>query len=193
MSSPTKSGNGDFCAAIILAAGGSSRLGQPKQLLLIDGESLVRRTARMAVEAGCASVFVVLGCDAARMQPELEDLSIGVIHNPDWQNGIASSITTGVAALTAREPAVNNLLILVCDQSRLTTALLKELIDKHRSERATITASAYAGTTGVPAIFSRAIFPELAALSGDEGARRLIARHCNESSYRGVPWRGRRH
>ncbi len=144
---------------------------------MIDGESLLRRTARIALEAGCAPVFVVLGSQASQLEAELQNLEARVVHNREWQDGIASSLRCGLAAVMALQPQPDNLLISVCDQPTLATPVLRALLEKHRGTRAEITASGYAGTMGVPAIFSHRIFSELAALHGDEGARRIIVAH----------------
>ena len=166
-----------FCAAIILAAGASSRLGQPKQLLTIDGESLLRRTSRLALEAEFCPVVVVLGSNAKQFEPQLHNLEVRTVWNQAWQNGMASSLKCGLEALEALGPAPANLLILVCDQPKLTLPVLQALRHKHQSSGAQITASSYSGARGVPAIFSQAIFPQLASLRGDQGARRVIAHH----------------
>ncbi len=164
------------CAAIVLAAGPSSRLGQPKQLLTIGGESLLRRTSRLALEAGFSPVVVVLGSEAPKFEPELRNLNVRTVLNGTWQDGMASSLKCGLAAIKALKPVPANLLVLVCDQPKLNQTILQALLDKHQSSKAQITASSYANISGVPAIFSQTIFPELADLRGDQGARRIIAR-----------------
>lgn len=164
------------CAAIVLAAGSSFRLRQPKQLLTIDGESLLRRTARLALDAGFSPVAVVLGSEAPKFEPELRNLNVRTVLNRTWQDGMASSLKCGLAAIEVLNPIPSNLLVLVCDQPKLSQTILQALLDKHQSSKAQITASSYAGTRGVPAIFSQTIYRELADLRGDQGARRIIAR-----------------
>ncbi len=166
-----------FCAAIILAAGASSRLGQPKQLLTIDGESLLRRTSRLALEGSFSPVVVVLGSHPEQFESQLHGLDVHTVWNQVWQDGMASSLKCGLEALEALGPAPSNLLILVCDQPKLTLPVLQALLHEHQSSGAQITASSYSGARGVPAIFTQAIFPQLASLRGDEGARRVIAHH----------------
>ena len=166
----------DSCAAIVLAAGASTRLGRPKQLLTIEGESLLWRTARLAIEAGFSPVIVVLGSNAEQFESQLRDLAVRTVSNPKWPEGMASSLKCGLDAIEKLKPVPANLLILVCDQPKLSLSILQALLNKHRSMNAQITASRYAGIRGVPAIFSRAIFAELTALNGDQGARRVIAR-----------------
>jgi molybdenum cofactor cytidylyltransferase len=166
------------CAAIVLAAGSSSRLGQPKQLLLINGESLLRRTARLALEAGCRPVIVVLGFEHARMQPEVRDLPASIAVNETWTEGMGSSLRCGMQALMQTAPCPENVLVLVCDQPALNRDYLEELLHTHEAESrsAGITASHYSGRIGVPAAFSREHFAELLRSEGDQGARQLLRR-----------------
>ncbi len=178
------------CAAVILAAGASTRLGQPKQLLQISGESLLRRTARLAIEAGCELVFVVLGYEVEKMRPELAGLSAEPVVNPAWHEGMGASLRAGMEAVRKLDPNPDAVLVLVCDQPRLTADHLRALLARHQLARGTangaITASVYAGRAGVPAVFSSALFSELAVLAGDQGARDLIPAHAAEMQ--GIPW-----
>ena len=162
-------------AAVILAAGESRRLRQPKQLIQLAGESLLRRTARLTLEAGCAPVFVVLGYDSERMCPELNGLSVEAITNGDWEEGMGSSVRCGVAA--AERAGAEGVLLLVCDQPRLTAKHLRTLLARHRQAEGSITASRYEGRVGVPAVFAARLFPELLQIEGDRGARQVIERH----------------
>lgn len=163
------------CAAIILAAGSSSRLGRPKQLIRIAKESLVRRTVILAMEAGCSPIVVVLGWNAGQLESEIKGLDVQTARNEEWASGISSSIKCGLKRAVSLDPNCMSLLILVCDQIRLTLPILQKLLEKHHASGTAITACSYAGTKGVPAIFSQKVFPELEKLQGDEGARRIIA------------------
>ena len=151
--------------AVVLAAGASSRLGEPKQLATLGGETLLERAVRTAREAGCAPVVVVLGAGAERIRERcrLGDAVIAV--NADWQTGMASSIRAGLAAVNGAEGVV----LMTCDQPAATAEHLRAL----RSTGA-VTASAYAGRRGVPAYFPAASFGELTRLTGDAGARELL-------------------
>jgi len=152
-------------AAVILAAGASRRLGRPKQLVEVDGEPLVHRIARMALTA-CEPVAVVAG--AVPLRDALVDLPIALVDNVFWAEGVASSIRAGVAWA---EPA-DSVVLLTCDQVLLDPAHLRALI--RASEEGRLAASRYDGVLGVPAVFPRAYFPVLLALSGDRGAQPLL-------------------
>ena len=178
------------CAAILLAAGASTRLGRPKQLLRIDGESLLRRTARFATQAGCSPVFVVLGFEASEMVPELDSLGVETILNPAWPEGMGASLHVGMERLRCLEPQPQAVLLLVCDQPRLSAAHLGNLLLRHAaarpSDHVAITASVYAGHAGVPAVFSAPLFPQLRLASGDRGAKDLI--RAQAERVQGIPW-----
>lgn len=173
--------------AVILAAGASTRLGQPKQLVRLAGESLLRRTLRLALQAGCAPVFVVLGCEAARMEPELDGLDAIAVINPSWADGMGSSLRSGMQAVSQLSPPPKSVLLLVCDQPRLSLEHLHRLLHQHRTGSFPVTASAYNEGAGVPALFAASLFPELLALSADRGARDVIRSHPGLTQT--VPWR----
>jgi molybdenum cofactor cytidylyltransferase len=160
-------------AILILAAGGSRRLGRPKQLVEIEAETLLRRTASRAIASNASRVGVVLGHDGETMRSHLDDLDLEIIVNPDWQRGMGTSIRHGVQALANREA----ILITVCDQPHLTTDIFDELIARLPDSRTGIVASRYAGTLGVPAIFGAQHFPALLTLPDDQGAKNVIAAH----------------
>lgn len=174
-------------AAIVLAAGGSSRLGQPKQLLALGGESFVRRTIRAAVEAGCAPVIVVLGAEAERIQEETDSLPATVVQNANWTEGIGSSIRVGLLHVVHSRATIDAALLLACDQPFVDAGFLKELIQLRLTSAKSIVASAYAGTLGVPALFDRTLFPELLASSGDQGAKQIILSRPQETASLSFP------
>jgi molybdenum cofactor cytidylyltransferase len=161
--------------AIILAAGASRRLGQTKQLVRIGEETLLGRTVRVVRESGAGPVFVVLGAHREAITGEVDLTGVHAVFNPDWEQGIASSIHTGIVALQPTLPDATAVLLLVCDQPRLTAEHLRELTTVFDAgAEPAIVASAYAGIAGIPAIFPAREFETLLTLRGDEGARRLM-------------------
>jgi molybdenum cofactor cytidylyltransferase len=162
-------------AAIVLAAGASRRLGQPKQLLTLGNETLLARVLRLAGEAGASPVFAVLGAQREMVAASLQNCDAHLVFNEQWELGIASSICAGLRALDGCAPGSQGILLLGCDQPRLTAAHLGTMLECFTARAAhTIVASKYAGVLGTPAIFPRSIFPDLLALRGDRGARSLL-------------------
>ncbi len=161
--------------AIILAAGASRRLGVPKQTVLFRGETLLERTIRIVREAGVQSVFVVLGANRAVIEGAVNLLGVQVVDNPEWPEGMSSSVRVGVRAVLAAFPEAPGLLMLACDQVFLKAEHVSLLVANWiGSGRAEIVASGYEGRTGVPAILSASHFERLLALEGDYGARNLL-------------------
>jgi molybdenum cofactor cytidylyltransferase len=161
---------------VLLAAGGSSRLGRPKQLLLHEGKTLVRRAAEAAVAADCEPVVVVLGAHAQDVAAELTGLSVRTVHNAAWEAGMGSSLRVGLRALdTEGRQSVDAALVMLCDQLRVDARHLRALVEAFTRTRSPIIASGYDGARGVPALFSRALFSELESLTADQGARGVIA------------------
>src|SRR5438093_994070 len=142
-------------AAVVLAAGGSSRMGSPKQLLGWNGESLVRRAAKMAIASRCMAVFVVVGAYAEAVAREIEDLPVTRVENPRWLDGMGSSIRVGVEAVAAAHPPFDAVLITLADQPAVTSALLDRLISAGEKAPAGLVACEYAGTIGAPALFAQ--------------------------------------
>jgi molybdenum cofactor cytidylyltransferase len=162
-------------AAIILAAGASSRMGRAKALLELEGRSLVARAADAAAASGARPIVVVLGADADRIRAHLAGLPVHVAQNPHWASGMASSIRTGLAAALALDPDVDAVLIALCDQPALSADIIARLAGLHRAT-GRMAAARYGGRHGAPAVFGRAHFPALSALHGEEGARALLNR-----------------
>jgi CTP:molybdopterin cytidylyltransferase MocA len=157
-------------AGLVLAAGGSSRLGTPKQLVMHRGQSLVHRAAEALIEAGAHPAIVVLGAHAETIAPVLHDLpQVVTMMNDRWQNGIASSLAAGVRGAMHLDPQVAGVLITTVDQPFVDAAALRRLLDAFaRAHR--IVAAEYADTIGVPAVIGREYFAELLTLGGDAGA-----------------------
>lgn len=160
--------------AILLAAGSSSRLGEPKQFLRYRGETLIRRAVRAAVDAGCSPVVVVAGAAHERIMEELADLEVRVLHHAEWERGMGSSLRAGVEHALLHDPSLDALLLMVCDQPHVTAEVLTALIAARIISPHFAAASAYSETFGVPVIFPRALFQKLAALPDDHGAKQLL-------------------
>jgi len=170
-------------AAVVLAAGRSSRMGHAKQVALIDGQPMVVRAVTIALQSGADVVGVVLGAHAAAVEAALAPLverqenAIQCYRNEAWATGQASSVRTAIAHLPATVGAV---LFLPVDQPFVPPTLLQQLIAAWRAG-ARLAAPAIEGTArGAPAIFDRALWPELLALEGDVGARPLLQRHRDQ-------------
>jgi molybdenum cofactor cytidylyltransferase len=160
--------------AIILAAGGSARFGQPKQLLPFQGESLVRRAVRNAIEGGCARVAVVAGDVRDRIEIELRETPAVIVENPGWQRGLGTSIRCGLLHLRSSRPEPDAVILLACDQPFVDASVIKSLVAQWEKSRKPMVACSYAGTLGIPALFDRSCFLELLSLPDDSGAKALI-------------------
>ncbi|HJX27208.1 MAG TPA: nucleotidyltransferase family protein [Thermoanaerobaculia bacterium] len=173
--------------AVILAAGSSSRMGSPKQILQFRGESLLRCAAVAALGAGCSPVIVVTGAYADLSRRELDGLDVREVLNPCWETGMASSITAGVEDLIRTDSDVGAAVFLLCDQPHVTASILSDVIAAHRTTGKPVIASTYGGSFGVPALFGRSLFAELAALEGGDGAKQVIKRYASEAHF--LPFR----
>ena len=161
-------------AVVILAAGQSKRLGSPKQLLQLDGTTLLGHTVAVAKELGAGPVAVVLGAHAENILPAATQSGVQILHNPEWQEGMASSIRTGIQQLLTLFPQIDGLLFLVCDQPFLRADLLCKLISLQKHGDLPVAASRYGGRLGTPALFHQSVFARLLELTGDAGARKLL-------------------
>jgi molybdenum cofactor cytidylyltransferase len=164
-------------AALLLAGGASSRMGQPKQLLPYQGRTLLRHTTETALSAGCAPVVLVTGAEHAALMAEVSDLPVIVAHNADWPAGMGTSIGAGIEVLLKDEqhPASEAVLILLADQPLVTPAQLSRLIATWQTSGQPAAAAAYAGGVGVPALFERSLWPRLLTLPPASGAKPLLS------------------
>ena len=159
---------------LLLAAGGSTRFGSPKQLAEFQGKTLLRRAAEAIAGSGCSPVVVVLGANVEDSLVEISDLDLHPVINSNWQTGMSSSIKAGLVELTSLEPALDAVLFALMDQPLITDEHLSQFAERFQKDRPPIIASVYNGITGVPALFSRELFDELFKLEGEKGARALI-------------------
>jgi 4-nitrophenyl phosphatase len=161
-------------AAVILAAGASTRFGRPKQLLDWGGVPLLAHVADVALSAGLGPVIVVLGCQAEAARAALGERPVQIVMNWRWQEGMSTSAQVG---LTALPPETEAAVFLQCDQPLITADLLRVLVARFEEGDASIVHPIHAGQRSTPVLFSRRLFAELAVVTGDEGGRSLITRH----------------
>lgn len=160
---------------LILAAGASSRLGRPKQLLEKEGRNLLQIAIETALAAELDPVFVVLGARETEIREHIRDQPVRPIYNPNWQEGIGSSIREGISHIM-KAGSYSGVIIMLCDQLLITAAHLKKMLEIYQQGQYPIVATAYQEQSGVPALFDQTFFPHLRDLSGDTGARKLISR-----------------
>lgn len=163
--------------AVILAAGASTRMGTPKQLLPLDGKPLLNRAVEAALASPAWPVVVVLGANAERIRPALARLPVLIAENPAWAEGMASSLRAGIDTLRQFSRGLDAAVVALCDQPAFSAAAIAQLVAAHHATGRSIVAAHYAGRNGAPALFRREHFPTLAALTGEEGARALLNDH----------------
>jgi molybdenum cofactor cytidylyltransferase len=167
-------------AIIILAAGASTRMGKPKQLLEYKGRSLIQHTVEVAIASVCHPIIVVLGAYAERIKPEIAKLSVETVENSLWPQGMSTSIRTGIETLIKNYSQAEAAILMLCDQPFVSASLINRLVDLYRNTSAPIVTSEYDRILGVPALFKRTLFPQLTALRGDTGARKIIQKYLQK-------------
>lgn len=162
---------------VILAAGNSSRMGRPKQLLPFNGSTLIRRITAEAVKVSDHAVAVVLGACQEVIAPEIKEFDILTVVNEEWQQGMGKSISVGLKALTDKHPAITRVILVVADQPYVTAELFEKMIRQQLSSGKGMIACAYDGITGTPVLFSHKYFQALLNLGGEAGARKIVQQH----------------
>ena len=157
--------------AVVLAAGGSTRLGRPKQLLTRDGETLVHRAARLALASGAARVRVIVGAQADDVVAAVRDLPVECLVNPRWNEGLAGSVRVAVDALAAHDRAT---LLLTCDQPALDLAHLQALLAAARAAPSGSAATRFGDRVGVPAVVAPSVLRAARTVQGDRGLRDVL-------------------
>jgi len=168
--------NAQDIVAIVLAAGEARRYGAPKQTLAIEGVPMVRRAALAARGAGMR-VIVVTGAHRAEVEACLQGIDVACRFNASWRKGMGGSIAHGIGAVLGTMPEATACIVMLADQPGVTAADLGRFAAAARAAPRRIIAARYSGIIGAPCLFPRPCFAELAALSGDRGARAVIRRH----------------
>ncbi len=170
---------------VLLAAGNSSRMGSPKQLLEFRGRPLLRHAAMAALSSVCRRVIVVLGATADELRPALAGLPVTIVVNEQWQEGMGTSIHAGVQA--ADLEGVDGLILALADQPFITPQIFNRLVLGHIESGQPIVASRYADTVGVPVFFSRDFFPVLEALKPTQGCKGVILQYAERAIHFDCP------
>ena len=168
------------CGIVILAAGASTRLGEPKQLLQYNGKTLLDHSVNEAVNAKADAVVVILGKNADLFKNEIHKEKVSVLINKDWEEGMASSVRLGLASLLKIKPYIDSVIFMVCDQPHISASVLNELIATQQKTTKQIVTCNYGGTIGPPALFHKKYFRELAKLNGDIGAKNIIQQNMHD-------------
>lgn len=163
-------------------------MGQPKQLLTWQGETLIHRAVQTALATKCKSVILVLGAYANEVRQEIGKFEISITENPNWQEGMSTSVKMGLGTLLSANPNIQGALFMLADQPLLTSAHLTKLINEFFQQQAarskpqetSIIASFYNDRPSVPALFDRKWFEQLMQLKGDQGARALLQKYSSE-------------
>ena len=164
---------------ILLAAGGSTRMGQPKQLLMYGELTLLDHCIHTAHGSDADSIIVVVGAQPHSVNPDVSDKT-HIANNVYWQEGMASSIRFGIKKLQEINPSAEGAILMVCDQPYVTSLLLNTLIATYQTTGKRIVACSYENTFGPPAFFHKIFFPELLELKGDIGAKSVVQGHADE-------------
>lgn len=172
---------------ILLAAGGSARLGTAKQFLVYQGKTLVRRAAETLTASKCSTVIVVTGSAHDDTIREIEGLDVHAYRNDRWETGMGSSVKLGLKNLLEIAPETGAVVITLCDLPFVTSKNIDSLCKEFETSQTQIVAAGYDNTLGVPALFSRDTFTDLASIPDEKGARDLI--RSGTYSVRGVPMR----
>lgn len=170
-------GNKTTIEILILAAGASRRLGEPKQFVKYQGSSLIRRITSEAIKSAVGGVTVVTGFKGEAVQQEIKDTKARIFYNEEWEEGIGASIRNGLNFLLDADPDLNAVLISMVDQPFVDAAHLKKIANAYDPSRPMIVASAYSGTFGVPVLVDNFYFDMLKGLKGDEGGKKIFVNY----------------
>lgn len=166
----------------MLAAGSSSRMGRPKQLLPYNGKSLLEHAIDTANDSDANPVIVVLGANGVLIEKQIDEKKVHIAENKEWKEGMSSSIRCGLNTLINIAPSSDAVILMVCDQPYVSASLLNDLIAAQKKTGNPIVTSQYENAFGPPALFYKTIFPELLELKGEAGARKIVERHSNDTT-----------
>jgi xanthine/CO dehydrogenase XdhC/CoxF family maturation factor/CTP:molybdopterin cytidylyltransferase MocA len=161
-------------AAIVLAAGASSRMGAPKQLLHVGTSTLLRHSVEQALASDVRATFAVIGAEAETMRRELRDLPVTIVENTRWAEGLGTSVAAGVRCIVHQQPAFEAAVLMTCDQPHVTAATINTLVAECESSGKPMVAAAYGDTVGVPALFAHELFDRLLHLPPNCGAKTVL-------------------
>jgi len=164
---------------VILAAGASTRMGTPKQLLPYGEHTLLSHTVEVAIASICHPIIVILGAYAEQIRPVISQYPIQILENTRWNEGMSSSIQVGIQALDKASEKPDAVVVTLCDQPFISTQLINQLVETYFTTEKPIIASEYAGTLGVPTLFSSSFFPNLMDLKGAAGAKKIIEKYSD--------------
>jgi len=168
------------CGIVILAAGASTRLGKPKQLLQYRGKTLLAHAINEAVNSNADAIVVILGKNADLFKKEIDERKVRVAINSSWEEGMASSLRLGLDTLLNDKPYIDAVIFMVCDQPHVLSSILNELIVTQQKTTKQIVTCNYGDSIGPPALFHKKYFKDLMKLSGDTGARMIIQQNMND-------------
>ena len=162
---------------LLLAAGGSSRMGQPKQLLPWGHKTLIKHQIEILQDTG-NPVNVVIGSNSDLVMPVIEKYPVNIFTNTEWKSGLGSSISLGIDHIIQKFPNAKGVLITLLDQPLITTAYIEKMLSAFLAgSQQVIVSQSVSGWTGVPVLFDECYFNELTELRNDEGAKKIIKRH----------------
>jgi len=165
---------------IILAAGSSSRLGQPKQLLEYNNTTLLKNAIAEASGVPAAAIMVVTGANSEAIEGDLKQSVASICYNKEWEQGMGSSIATGLKRLLELHSDLKACIFAVCDQPFVTTQVFRDILEQQTQSGKGIIASLYADTLGTPVLFSHTYFEALLNLNGKEGAKKIVENYIDD-------------
>jgi molybdenum cofactor cytidylyltransferase len=172
-------------AAVVLAAGASTRFGSQKLLAEAQGAPLVRRTVEQVLAAGLDEIVVVLGREAQAVHAALDEMQVRFVVNPDFRAGMSTSLRSGIRSLATTVEAA---IVVLGDQPGISASTILRLIEEYRRSGQPIVVPVYAGTRGNPVLFDASVFPELASVAGDQGGREVIGRDLSRVATVSLPF-----